>query len=209
MEPEELTRRLWLLRLGGGAVLTGLSGVDLEAAGQAALPEGLYQPSIDHLAHVLKPAAGGETPPAPVFFTAAEYQQIGRLVGAMLGEDPSAPPVPEIAAWIDLLVYDAAAVREAARSLSPEHRAVAHAFHGETPLHELEAFDAQQVCRAGLARMGADPSRTLESWEADGDPFIDWLKSRVIEGFYASQAGLKELDYKGNSFYSISPGCDG
>ena len=209
MEPEDVTRRQWLLRLGGGTVLTGFSGLDLAAAAQPALPDGLYQPSIDHLAHVLKPATGSGTAHAPLFFTAAEYQQIGRLVGAMLGEDPATAPAPEIAAWIDLVVYDAAAVREAARSLSPAHRAVAHAFHGETPLHELETFDAKQVCRTGLARIGADPSRTLEAWEADGDPFIEWLKGRVIEGFYTSQAGLKELDYKGNSFYSISPGCDG
>jgi len=27
-------------------------------------------------------------------------------------------------------------------------------------------------------------------------------------GFYTSKEGLKELDYKGNSFYSVSPGCD-
>lgn len=208
MEPDELTRRLWLLRLGGGAVLTGFSGLDLEAAPQPPLPPGLYQPSIDHLAHVLKPVAGAEVQPAPLFFTAAEYQQIGSLVGRMLGEDPETPPVPEITAWIDLLVHDAAVVREAVQSLSPAHRALASAFYGEAAVHELETFDAQQVCRAGLARLSAGPSRTLESLEAGGDTFIRWLKRRVIEGFYTSQAGLKDLDYKGNSFYSISPGCD-
>jgi hypothetical protein len=168
MEPDEFTRRLWLLRLGGGAVLTGLSGLDLEAAPQPPLPPGLYQPSIDHLAHVLKPVAGAEVPPAPLFFAAAEYQQIGSLVGRMLGEDPGTPPVPEITAWIDLLVHDAAAVREAAQSLSPAHRALASTFYGETAVHELETFDAQQVCGAGLARLSADPSRTLESLEAGG-----------------------------------------
>ncbi|HLY17559.1 MAG TPA: hypothetical protein VKR61_10050 [Bryobacteraceae bacterium] len=171
------------------------------------MPPGLYQPSIDHLAHVLKPVAGAEAPPAPLFFTAAEYQQIASLAGRMLGEDPGAPPVPEISAWIDLLVHDAAAVRKGAQSFSPAHRALATAFYGDAAVDELETFDAQQVCRAGLARLNADPTRTLESWEAAGDPFIGWLKRRVIEGFYTSQAGLKELDYKGNSFYSTSPGC--
>lgn len=208
MESDELTRRLWLLRLGGGAVLTGFSGLDLEAAPQPPLPPGLYQPSIDHLAHVLKPVASAEVPPTPLFFTAAEYQKIGSLVGRMLEEDPGTPPVPEIAAWIDLLVHDAAAVRKAAQSLSPAHRALATAFYGEAAVDELETFDAQQVCRAGLARLSADPTRTLASLEAAGDPFIGWLKRRVIEGFYTSQVGLKELDYKGNSFYNISPGCD-
>ena len=208
MDPYEFTRRLWLLRLGSGVVLTGFSGLDLEAAAQSPLPPGLYQPSIDHLAHVLKPVAGAELRPAPLFFTAAEYQQLKDLVGRTLGEDPGTPPVPEITAWIDLLVRDAAAVREAAQSLSPAHRGLAVAFYGEEAVHELETFDAQQVCRAGLARISAEPSLTLESLESGGDPFVRWLKHRAIEGFYTSQAGLKELDYKGNSFYSISPGCN-
>ena len=207
MEPDELTRRLWLLRLGSGAVLTGLSSPDLEAAVQPPLPPGLYQPSMDHLAHALKAAAEPAPPSSPLFFSAAEYQQLQNLVAQMLGEEPKTPPVPEITAWIDLLVRDAAAVREAARSLSPAHRALASAFYGETAVHELESFDAQQVCRAGLARLKTEPPPTLESLESGGDPFVRWLKSRVIEGFYTSQIGLKELDYKGNSFYSVSPGC--
>lgn len=208
MEPDELTRRLWLLRLSGGAVLTGLSGLDLDAAPQPPLPPGLYRPSIDHLAHVLKPVEHAEAPSAPLFFTSAEYQRIVGLVARILGEDPGTPPVPEIAAWIDLLVYDAAAVRRAAESLSPGHRALASAFYGEAAVHELETADAQQVCRAGLARFSAEPSRALESLEASGDPFIGWLKRRVIEGYYTSRVGLEELGYKGNSFYSVSPGCD-
>jgi len=208
MEPDEFTRRLLLLGFGGGAVLTGFSGLDLEAAPLPPLPPGLYQPSIDHLAHVLKPVAGAEIPSAPLFFTHAEYPQIEALVGRMLGEDPGNSPVPEISAWIDLLVHDAAVAREAAHSLTPAHRALASAFYGEVAVHELETFDAQQICRAGLARLSADPSLTLESLETGGDPFIGWLKRRVIEGFYTSQEGLKELDYKGNSFYSVSPGCD-
>ena len=193
-DPDELTRRLWLLRLGSGAALTGLTGLDLPAA-EPPLPPGLYQPSADHLAHVLKPAPPVETPSAPLFFTAAEYQQLAAIVGAILEEDPHTPPVPEITAWIDLLVHDNAAVREAARSLSPQHRALAIAYYGAEAVEELETFDAQQICRAGLARPGSD------------DQFQKWIKRRVIEGFYTSQAGLKELDYQGNSFYSISPGC--
>jgi hypothetical protein len=208
MEPDELTRRLWLLRLGSGVVLTGFSGLDLNAAPQPPLPPGLYQPSIDHLAHVLKPEDSQKIPPAPLFFNAAEYQQIIGLVGRMLGQGPETTPVPEIASWIDLLVHDAAAVRQAARSISPAQRALASASYGEGKVHELETFDAQQVCRAGLARLVVEPSRTLESLEAGGDLFIGWLKRRVIEGFYTSEAGLKELGYTGNSFYSVAPGCE-
>ena len=207
MEPEELSRRLWLLRLGSGALLAGFSGIDPAEASAVTLPPGLYEPSIDHLAHVLKPAPPNSPPSAPLFFEPAEYGQLQDLVARMLGEEPAAPPVPEIAAWIDLIVHDAAEIRALARSLSPEHRALAVGFYGESTVHELESQDVQEICRSGLARLRAQPSVTLESLESEGDPFIPWLKQRVIEGFYTSELGLKELDYKGNSFYAVCPGC--
>jgi hypothetical protein len=208
IDPEELSRRVWLLRLGSGALLAGCSGIDLGAANAVQLPPGLYEPSIDHLAHVLKPAPKAAQPDAPLFFTAAEFRQLQALVARMLGEDPGTPPVPEIAAWIDLIVHDAADVRQMARSLSAEHRALAVGFYGEKAVKELESLDVQEICRTGLARLNAEPSVPLALPESEGDAFIVWLKHRVIEGFYTSQAGLKELDYKGNSFYSVSPGCD-
>ncbi|MFN7995907.1 MAG: hypothetical protein U0Q18_20010 [Bryobacteraceae bacterium] len=208
MDPEELTRRLWLLRLGAGAALTGWSGIELEAAGPTALPPGLYEPSVDHLAHVLKPLPANTAPPKPLFFTSSEFEQLQQLVARMLGEGVSTPPVPEIAVWIDLIVHDSAAIRERARSLSATDRALAAGFYGEASVRELETVDAQEICRTGLARLQASPSASLESLESGGDAFILWLKHRVIEGFYTSQQGLKELDYKGNSFYSTPPGCD-
>ena len=208
MDLEELNRRVWLLRLGSGALLAGWSGIDLEAAESVKLPQGLYEPSVDHLAHILKPAPNDAQPSVPLFFDAAEYRQLQDLIARMLGEEPGTPPLPEIAAWIDLIVHDAAEVRGAARSLSPEHRALAAGFYGEAAVLELETLDVQEMSRAGLARLNGEPSVTLESLESQGDAFIRWLKQRVIEGFYTSQVGLKELDYKGNSFYSISPGCD-
>jgi hypothetical protein len=213
MDPEEMNRRVWLLRLGSGALLAGWSGMDLSAADAVKLPPGLYEPSADHLAHVLKPVPSNSQPSAPLFFDAAEYRQLQDLVARMLGEDCgaapcAASPVPEITAWIDLIVHDAAEIRTLARSLSPEHRALAVGFHGEAAVHELESLDVQELCRTGLARLREEPSVTLESLESQGDAFIHWLKQRVIEGFYTSAEGLKELDYKGNSFYSVSPGCD-
>jgi hypothetical protein len=208
MDPQELSRRVWLLRLGGGALLAGCSGIDLGAADGVQLPPGLYEPSIDHLTHVLKPAANDGEASAPLFFDAAEYGQLQVLVARMLGEEPATPPVPEITAWIDLMVHDAAEIRRTARSLSAEHRALAVGFYGEAAVLELETRDLQEICRAGLARLNAEPSATLELLESQGDVFIGWLRHRAIEGFYTSAAGLKELDYKGNSFYSVSPGCD-
>lgn len=69
-------------------------------------------------------------------------------------------------------------------------------------------MDPQELCRTGLARLKLEQSGLLDVLESQNDPFLRWFKQRVIEGFYTSQAGLKELDYKGNSFYSESPGCN-
>jgi hypothetical protein len=43
--------------------------------------------------------------------------------------------------------------------------------------------------------------------ENAGTRLFDFLKFEIIKGFYTSQVGLKELDYKGNAFYARSPGC--
>jgi hypothetical protein len=56
----------------------------------------------------------------------------------------------------------------------------------------------------------AEPERValLTGMEKNSDPFFKMLKNRTIQGFYTSRQGLKELDYKGNSFYSVCPGCN-
>lgn len=102
-----LTRRDWLLSLGGAVVLAGYSGGPGEAASARAaapgtLPPGLYSPSLDHLTHVLTSddafhpiPAGAETeyvrPPTGPFvpraFAAEEFPVIRRLVAIILGED--------------------------------------------------------------------------------------------------------------------------
>jgi hypothetical protein len=48
----------------------------------------------------------------------------------------------------------------------------------------------------------------LVELERAKDPFLIWMRSRTLDGFYTSQQGLEELDYKGNAFYAESPGCD-
>ena len=45
-----MTRREWFMQFGAGAVLSGWSASDLDAA---ELPPGVYEPSRDHLGHAL------------------------------------------------------------------------------------------------------------------------------------------------------------
>lgn len=251
----DITRREWLLRLGGTAVLMGFQGVP--AAGQSGtappetnqLPPGLYDPSEDHMTHALMSDKrfypiphGSETdflrPPSgpfqPQFFSPADFEVVKHLVATILGESVGSSEmgatVLEIAEWIDLEVFNSPAVRQAALHLSPQHRTLAIAYHGEKAVTALETHDPQKIWREGLDWISAESHRR---W---GKPFIDapqasqaeilkflsdlkeaenagarlfvLLKNQVAHGFYTSQRGLKELDYKGNAFYAECPGCN-
>jgi hypothetical protein len=147
-----------------------------------------------------------------------------------------APPsiYDEVAEWIDLVVANAPAIRALAQNLPAEQRALTVAYFGsEDPVRELETFAPERFCREGFAwlneeshRRGAKsfldagPAAQLELVQAISDTrpdksaanagtrLFDFLKAESIRGFYTSRLGLKELDYKGNSFYGQSLGCD-
>lgn len=218
MTDQEFSRRRWLLRLGETVVLTGFSGIDLKAEDVAKLPPGLYEPSLNHLTHVLKAnSAENAQPFTPQFFKDGDFEVIQRVTALLLGEETATPPVPEIAQWIDLLVARSADVQRLARSLPPPQHRLALDYFGEHAVTQLEHADAQPICREGVDKLQhqsflslSEPEQVnrLEQMEKTKDPFFLWMKARVIEGFYTSREGLKELDYKGNSFYSESPGCD-
>lgn len=223
------------MRVAGGAVLAGWSGVDLAAA---ELPPGLYEPSRDHLGHALAGhpvEPGGETELVqvrsaafqPAFFQPNEYRTLLQLTGIILGEPPDAAIVHEITEWIDLTVSEAASIRAAARALSPLHRTLAIHFYEAEQVRHLEEFDAQKIVREGLAWLEgeAHPARGFTELDSEqqtalvhrisdaksdnpGTRFFAYLKDRVADGFYTSRAGLDELGYRGNAFYASPPGCE-
>jgi Gluconate 2-dehydrogenase subunit 3 len=250
----EVTRRLWMLTLGQTALGLGFAEVLGARASQPdALPPGLYQPLTDHLGHALASAGrfhlippGSPTdyikprtnPLEPLFFSPSQLAFIRRLTGLILGEgmeagnNGEASVVEEVAEWIDLRVTASAGTREAALALDPSYRAVMVAYHGAAEMHDLESFDAQKLCREGLAWLedesrarhnsdflditekdqldilaAASDERTHAKVENPGTRFFKFIKSEVIRGFYTSEQGLKELDFKGNAFYARSPGC--
>lgn len=255
-----LSRRQWLLRLGGTVALLGFSGAEEEvqrasafAASLAgpelpALPPGLYDPLSEHLGHALADddpfhpiPVGSETDyvrrPSgffqPRFFSAREFQVVRRVVALMLAEPASAGPrstgvVDEVAELVDLSVFAAGPMRDAALHLSPEHRLLALHYYGKAAVEEVENNHAQEICREGLAAIeqqapGGDflalsEERQVEILKQIGDEpgdkpenagarFFRLIKAGVIRGFYTSREGLKELDYKGNTFHAEPPGC--
>lgn len=165
----------------------------------------------------------------PLFFTAPEFAMIRRLTQLLLGEDAGVSQ--EVAEWIDLRVSNASAVHEAALGIAPLYRKLAQAYD-TAQMQRLEKSDAVNICREGLGWISdAAQSRHASQFldlqteqqvellnsisdepsngksENAGSRFFGYLKAEVIRGFYTSQAGLKELDYKGNAFYVRSPGC--
>jgi len=139
----------------------------------------------------------------------------------------------EVAEWIGLVAASAPGIRTLARKLPADQRALAVAYFGsEEPVSNLETFEPERVCREGLAWLGEESQRRFGKGFLDADPagqmelvqaisdvrsdksaihagtrLFDFLKAECIRGFYTSRLGLKELDYKGNSFYGESPGC--
>ncbi len=162
-----LTRRCWLMQLGGGVALTGWAGADLDAAEP---PPGIYEASREHLGHALAGhpvAPGGDTElvelrastPQPAFFSRDELQTILRLTAILLGEAQETPVVGEIAGWIDLTVSEAAAVRAAALALTLPNRTLTVHYYGSGSVRKLEEFDAQKIVRDGLAWLDAASRR--------------------------------------------------
>jgi hypothetical protein len=254
VQDSELTRRLWILGLGETALGMGLAGVLGAHIGEATpLPPGLYEPLTDHLGHALQSPGqfhpispdsptdyvrARSEPFEPLFFSRAEFVVIRRVTELLLGEEANTRNetqegiVEEVAAWIDLHVFSSAGTREAVLSLDPLHRALLVAYHGAGAVHDLETFDAQMVCRDGLAwlamqsksrgnagflHLGENEQRQILTLVSDegsdkhiehpGTRFFKLMKSETIRGFYTSRIGLTELDFKGNAFYARSPGC--
>lgn len=246
---DEVTRRQWLLILGRLAALAGFSGVvpELSAAlpdakGQP-LPPGLYYPSQEHLSHALgdlggmhKIPPGSETdyvrpsslPFRPQFFSDEEFKIVTRVVEILLGKVDSAA-LSQAAQWLDLYLYSAVGVREAALNLDPLHRGLAVAYYGESVVRELETADPQAAVRSGIAALQqlsmeqygqkflqideSQQTKILTSISAaqPDSPlrkFFETTRTEIARGYYTSAQGLKELDYKGNWYYAACPGCE-
>jgi Gluconate 2-dehydrogenase subunit 3 len=248
---DDLTRRAWLLRLGELTALAGVAGLvpDLAAAvtrnvqnAAAGLPPGLFDPSAEHLTHVLAARdaplvpRGGETdfavprrgPYQPLFFSHHELDVVTRLVGVLLGS-VDARALSETIAWLDLRLQSDAGIRHAARTLDPSHRALAVAYYGQARVVELETVDSQAIVRTGLElleqqsreRFGREFLGLAGTAQTDlvreisrlplesplGRCYL-FVRREAIRGYFTSQAGLKELDYKGNAFYGACPGCE-
>jgi hypothetical protein len=247
----ELTRRQWLLILGGMGVV-GFSGVvpelaaalsGIEGEHRRALPPGLYYPSNEHLFHVLhglgdiqKSISDSETEYVKSdslafhqqFLSDEQWKVTTRVFEILLGKVDSRA-LSQAVQWLDFYLDSAAGVREAALHLDPLHRALAAAYHGETVIREVESSDPQDIVRSGfraleqhsLERFGRGFLTLSEEQqtklittigtsipESPLRNFFRMMRAEAIRGYYTTRDGLQELDYKGNWYYSLCPGCE-
>jgi hypothetical protein len=239
--PEAVTRRWWLRTVGQTtAALTILEQVSSEAAVQTAplgsLPQGLYDPSREHLSHaIMERSRFHPVPPgcptdyilpptgpfAPQFFSDSEFSVIGRITALFLDASPAEQAtVEEVAQWIDLAVYSGSGIRAAEAKLLPSHKAIMEAYYGESKhssgLTESKP-DPAQAFRDGVAwlssrdfvRLSANRQiDLLRQVESAMPHFFTLLKAEIVRGFYTSKVGMNDIQYNPNGFYARSPGCD-
>lgn len=170
----------------------------------------------------------GLSPFHPLFFSEQEFRIVTRLVEIILG-NVETPALSQTTAWIDLRFHSAEGVRAAARNLDPQHRVLAVAFYSEQSVHDLETRDQAAVAhdgitalsdlsvkkhRIGFLELSAAQQEELIREFATTEPhspsgkFFEVIRAQAIRGYYTSAEGLKELDYKGNSYYATCPGCE-
>jgi hypothetical protein len=166
-------------------------------------------------------------PYKPQFFSQQDFHIVNRLVEIILGEVAPAALV-QTAQWVDFWLHSTAGVLEAAQRLDPLHRSLAVAYYGEAMVKDLETSNSQSIARQGIpalhelstARYGDGFLRISEPQQIElvdfiralktEDPvrqFFDLIRKETILGYYTSAEGLKELDYKGNTYHGQCPGC--
>ncbi|MGE5052974.1 MAG: gluconate 2-dehydrogenase subunit 3 family protein [Acidobacteriota bacterium] len=161
------------------------------------------------------------------FFSPEDFKTITSFISTLLGDVP-ADTLNEVARWVDLWCYSAQGVREAARNLDPMHRALAVAYFGEVSVAEIENADPASIVLQGLPDLNRicgdqhgkpfaslaiseqhDVVRSISTRkDASLQKLFELVRNEAIRGYYTSAAGLKELDYKGNTYYPYCPGCE-
>ena len=139
----------------------------------------------------------------PVFFSRTEYPTVRELAALIIPTDET-PGAREarVEEWIDFILSQSDAPRQTVyRQGMTFLEDLCRERHAK-PFEELSTGE-----RTAILRSISDEVPETEENRA-GLALFRALKHDTIVGFYTSEIGLKELDYKGNTFYSECPGCD-
>ena len=148
--------------------------------------------SHDHLSHALGDLGSVRTiPPGsqteyvrpssrplrPQFFSDEEFKIVTRVIGILLGRVASRALL-QVIQWLDLYLYSAARVREAALSLDPLHRALAVTYYGESAVRRANCNNSTPPSRyrPGLLNVHVDILRGVSRIFADIDLYLEGKK---------------------------------
>lgn len=167
----------------------GVSGLDLDRAARAVelLPQGQ--------AYV------------PKFFTPAEWRTIGVLVDYIIPRDARSGSATQarVPEFIDFMLSDPE-TNASERSRTQMRSGIAW-LDAETTRRAGRAFaDAADAERRAVLDDIAWPSRAPAAMR-DGVAFFSTVRNMTAAGFFSSEMGWRDLDYRGNVFAMNWNGC--
>ncbi len=179
-----ISRRNLLRGLSISALASGAGLVTLEAEQQA----------HDAVSEEKK-AAGGEY--VPKAFNAHEYQTLQRLSDLIIPVDEHSPGALAAGAadWIDFMASNSPELREI---FTGGMAWVDHEMQRRYGADFLGAKPEQQAAMLDL--IGVQKNAAPEN--AAGIHFFGWARNLVLDAYYTSPIGIKELGYMGNTAVS-------
>ena len=181
---ENISRRNLLRGLSISALASGAGLGTLAAAQQAhdAVAEG-------------KKAAGGEY--VPKAFNAHEYKTLQRLSDLIIPADEHSPGALAAGAadWIDFMASNSTELREI---FTGGMAWVDHDMQRRYGADFVDAKPEQQTAMLDL--IGVEKNAAPEN--AAGIHFFHWARNLVLDAYYTSPIGIKELGYMGNTAVS-------
>jgi hypothetical protein len=137
----------------------------------------------------------------PIFFTAPEYALIERLTDLIIPSDrtPGARDAG-VSEFVDLIVSRDPKLQRDFRSGLTWLNMRSHETGGKTFVRLNP--DQQTALLESLAY-----KKKFRAGDELGQKFFNLVREYTVMGFYASEIGLKELDYPGLRFYAESPAC--
>ena len=195
----EFTRRETLIQLMRAGALGTMGGWMSRAL---ALDRHLHGAGVQEK-DVSQEAAAQTGPYEPVFFNRTEYSTVRELAALIIPTDET-PGAREacVEEWIDFILSQSDPSRQTVyRQGMAFLKGLCRERHAK-PFEELSTSERIAILRS----ISEEVPETEEN--RAGLAFFRALKHDTIVGFYTSEFGLKELDYKGNTFYSECPGCD-
>lgn len=193
MALDDLTRRSILKTLGVGVATTSVLGVipaqaaehahHMVAAEQAASPAGAYTPK---------------------FFNPRQWKMLRALCQTIIPADDRSGGALEAGApeWIDLVTSENEQFQRQLSGGMVWLDAQCGARFGASYL-ESTPEQQKQVLDLIAYRKNAKEDPSLQT----GVEFFDQLRGLTMDGYFTSEIGVKDLDYRGNKFVKTWTGC--